>query len=94
MLWFELDLVIVQQFTGVYNLSVGHLLELSLADQVVQDLGLCTTILELSMLLVELLLHLPDLLVLARVRLMLELGLFPLLLHLGLGPTALGAKLE
>jgi hypothetical protein len=32
MLWFKLDLVIVQQFTGVYNLSVGHLLELALAD--------------------------------------------------------------
>ena len=43
---------------------------------------------------IELLLHLPDLIVLALVRLMLELGLFPLLLHLGLGPAALGAKLE
>ena len=94
MLWFELDLVIVQQFTGVYNLSVGHLLELSLADQVVQDLGLCTTILELSMLLVELLLQLPDLFVLPLVRLMLELGLFTLLLYLSLRSTALGAKLE
>ena len=75
-------------------MTIRHLPELALADEVVQDLGLCNLILELSLLKIELLLHLPDLFVLPLVHLMLELGLFTLLLHLGLRPAALGAKLE
>ena len=57
----------------------------------VQDVGLRALALELGLLKIELLLHLPDLFVLPLVRLMLELGLFPLLLYLGLGTAALGA---
>ena len=90
----ELDLIIVEELTGVHDLPAGHLLELALADEVVQDLGLRVLALELGLLGVELLLQLPDVLVLARVRLMLEVGLLPLLLHLSLGPAPLGAKLE
>ena len=93
-LWFKLNLVIVKQLTGVNDLSTGHLLELALADEVVQDLCLRVLALKLSLLGVKLLLQLPDVLVLACVRLMLELSLFSLLLYLSLGSAPFGAKLE
>ena len=93
-LWLKLDLVIVEQLTGVNDLSTGHLLELALADEVVQDLCLRVLALKLSLLGVKLLLQLPDVLVLACVRLMFELSLFSLLLHLSLGSAPFGAKLE
>ena len=94
LLWLKLNLVVVKQLTGVNDLSAGHLPELALADEVVQDLCFRVLALELSLLGVELLLQLSDVRVLACVCLMLELSLFSLLLHLSLRSASFGAKLE